>query len=509
MLPVVAPASAPLGAPWRPLTRCPLPRATVVVAVAVGLVGRPAGAQTPADCPTGAASAGIAADSVTLSLADVRRLVFEKNLSLQAARQESAIAQGALRQARLYQFNPDLSLTAVDAEAGQLGGTPQVALTQEIEFAGQRGLRIGAARVGVQRAAFSVQNAARLTVAEASSAFLRAVAAERRLGVAQSIFALNERLLNAVRIQLSAGEISALDANLAEVEFGRSRARVLAERRAATGARLELQRLVGVDPAVPVRLVDDGQPLLASLAAPAVVAATTRGVVTTMPVPARASGADTAAFDTDALVRIALERRPDLAANAATVAEAGALAAVAGRERVPNLRLGVITGSGSRGIGGVGGAIAGGLGPVVGLTLPIFNRNQGVLAQRRAQVEQARLEREATALRVRTEVIAAARAYRTASEEASVFEVSVLQPARANSALLDTAFQAGKIALPTLLLLRNQLLDAELGYYDTWLAQREALVQLAAATGGLTQTGAGGRETTSLDTTRTPTRTAR
>lgn len=504
MFPVAAPASARPGAPRRPRVRRPLDRTAAVVAVAVGLIGLPVRAQTSPG-PALPASAGAPADSVTLSIADVQRLAFRQNLSLQAARQESAIAQGALRQARLYQFNPDLSLTAVDAESGEVGGTPQVALTQEIEVAGQRGLRIGAARVGVQRAAFSVQNAARLTLADASTAFYRAVAADRRLGVAQSIFALNERLLNAVRIQLRAGEISALDANLAEVEFGRSRARVLAERRAATNARLELQQLVGVEPGVPVRLVDDGRPLLARLAAPPVVAtANTAGntAVNTAAFPARALAPDTVSLDADSLVRVALERRPDLAASTATVAEAGALARAAGRERVPNLRLGVITGSGSRGIGGVGGTVAGGLGPVVGLTLPIFNRNQGLLAQRRAQVEQARLEREATALRVRTEVLSAARAYRTASQEASVFETSVLQPARANSALLDTAFRAGKIALPTLLLLRNQLLDAELGYYDTWLAQREALVQLAAATGGLGPAGAAATTTDSARTSR-------
>jgi len=72
-------------------------------------------------------------------------------------------------------------------------------------------------------------------------------------------------------------------------------------------------------------------------------------------------------------------------------------------------------------------------------------------------------------------------AYRAASEETGIYETSVLEPARKNSQLLETAYRAGKLALPTLLLLRNQLLDAELGYWDAWLTRREALVQLQAA----------------------------
>lgn len=72
-----------------------------------------------------------------------------------------------------------------------------------------------------------------------------------------------------------------------------------------------------------------------------------------------------------------------------------------------------------------------------------------------------------------------------------MFAVSVLRPARENTQLLETAFRAGKLALPTLLLLRNQLLDAELGYWDAWLAQHVAFIQLAAATGALALPTAG------------------
>ena len=185
---------------------------------------------------------------------------------------------------------------------------------------------------------------------------------------------------------------------------------------------------------------------------------------------------DPARLNADSLVSIALAQRPDLAASGATIREFETLASLARREALPNLRVGALAErvpneNGMR------------IGPAIGFTLPLWNRNQGVVEQRRAQVQQASLQRRAVEARVRTDIETAVRAYRAAVLEASVYESTVRQPARVNSALLETAFRAGKIALPTLLLLRNQLIEAELGYWNAWLARQNALVELDAATG--------------------------
>ncbi|MDQ3670350.1 MAG: TolC family protein, partial [Actinomycetota bacterium] len=418
-----------------------------------------------------------APDTLTLSLADVQRLAVRQNPGFLVARQETAIAGGGLRQARVYRFNPDLALQATGATLGASGSPYELTLTQEIEWAGQRGLRVGAARTGLTRASAIVQNAGRLTLADASTGFYRALAAARRVAVARDALALTERLLSAVRTQLREGEISTLEGNLAEIEFGRARGRILAAQRAETSAALELKQLIGLMPDTPIRLVGDpaesgaqAAPVAAMPAPPATAA------------PAKVTAPDPMTLDEDSLIALALARRPDLAASAAAVREFETLTALARREALPNLRLGAAVertdGDGSPQIG-----------PAVGLSLPLFNRNQGLVDQRRALAEQARLDRRATELRIRTEVTNAVRAFRTASEEAAVFEASVLRPARENTELLETAFRAGKIALPTLLLLRNQLLGAELGYWDAWLARREALVQLHAAISGFAPPG--------------------
>lgn len=441
-------------------------RFRTVAILATSIVSAPlAAAQSTVDAT--------AADTLTLSLVDVQRLVVGRNPSLLGTRQETAIARGELRQARTYRFNPNLALQSTGAAAGS-GSPYELALTQEIEWAGQRGLRIDAARTGLTRASSLVQNAGRLTLFDASAGFFRAVAAERRLAVTRNALALTERLLAAVRTQLNEGEISTLEANLAEIEAGRARGRVLSAQRAATSAELELKQFIGLAPERPIRLADD------SPTTPSLVA-TPRAPQPSPPQLAAAilAGPPPDALDQDSLVALALARRPDLAAGTAAVREIETLTALARREALPNLRIGAAVERGES-----GGSPQ--IGPAIGLSLPLWNRNQGLIAQRRALGEQARLDRRAIELRVRIDVADALRTYRTATDEAAVFATSVLRPARENTELLETAYRAGKIDLPTLLLLRNQLLEAELGYWDAWLAQREALVQLDAATGALT-----------------------
>ena len=73
-----------------------------------------------------------------------------------------------------------------------------------------------------------------------------------------------------------------------------------------------------------------------------------------------------------------------------------------------------------------------------------------------------------------------------------MLEQTVLVPARENRRLLEVAYRAGKVGLPVLLLIRNQVIDAELEYWEAWLAAREALADLAETTGETVAMPAGG-----------------
>lgn len=404
------------------------------------------------DAQTPSAAARAVGDTLSLRLREAQRLVLRQGPEFLATQQERAIARGELRQARLPVFNPEFGVI-VPSGRGSTAIPGELALSQGIEIGGQRGLRATAARLGVTRADAIVGDAARTTLADVSRAFLAAVAADRRREIAEATLALNQRLVEAVRIQAREGEVSALEANLAEIELGRARARSSQAQRELTTAQLELKRLLGLMPDAAVQPVVDSSFMTVG------------------------SSLDANATAQDSLIAVALRQRPDVAASAATIRELETLTSLARRGNVPNLRAGVVTERDRK--AGIG------LGVSVGLSLPLLNRNQGLVDRRRAELAQATLQARATELRVRVEVAAAWRTLRAAEQELAAYTESVLEPARYNSTLLETAYRAGKITLPTLLLLRSQLFEAELGYWDAWVTRNDARVRLDEATGAL------------------------
>lgn len=407
-------------------------------------------------CTLGAQAAR---DTVSLSLADARSLALRSNPELAATMLDTAVARGELRQAGVLRFNP-----AGDVLGANGGNGLEAGLSQEVEVFGQRGRRIAAARAGMDRARFSVRNATRRLIGDVDREFYRLAAAVRRAALAEEILALNERLADVAGRQLEGGEISRLDYNLALVELGRSRSRVLAERRQQQQLTIALARLTGLTSVTAI------VPLLDSTQHPP--------LADTARVRARDLLAlrQTHAMGTDSLTTLALERRPDVAERVALLRQANAQVSVARREALPNV---LIRGVSEPATTGGGRALR----PGVGLTFPLFNRNQGQVTARQAAARQAELERIALMARLRAEVASAAATYRSAAAEVEVLEATVLVPARQNRQLLEVAYREGEVGLPVLLLIRNQVIDAELSYWSAWLAEREARATLDEATG--------------------------
>jgi cobalt-zinc-cadmium efflux system outer membrane protein len=386
-------------------------------------------------------------DTLAVDLETARRIGLAARPELLAARSRLAAARGDRRQAGAYPFNPQAQVKVPTVLDPGDWGAMEALFTQEVEWAGQWGPRKAAAEATVTAAQEGVVDAARTSLYEIDVAFYRAVAAERRTDVRAEGLALSERLANAVHIQLREGRTSALEANLAQIEAGRAHAAARSARRAYVTALLELRRTLGLSPEQPLRLVGDGLP-----------------------------GPDPDALDPDSLVAAALAARPDLRAAEAAVERWRAEGSLAGRSIIPNLRLSAVA---TR--SGVGLPMHWGL--QVALPVPLWNRNSGLQDAARGQAGAAEAERAAVELRIRTEVAASLEAGRAAREELEVFDAQVLQPARANQALLETAFAEGRFDLPTVLLLRAQLLDAEIAYWDAWLADRSAWAALQAAVG--------------------------
>lgn len=412
------------------------------LALCASLAAGAAGAQSQPPQSTSSEDSTV----VRVTLAEARALAVAQNPDLLVARQLPEIARGELQQARTIRFNPDLNVIA--------RRDPELTLMQEIEWAGQRGLRAAAARSVLAGAHFESANVGRLTLADVSIAYHRALAAAERQRVVEQLFSLTDRLMGAVRIQLREGEISVLDANLAEIENGRVLARAASARRELVARELDLKLLLGLAPDVALRLQDDADSMAASVA-----------------------------LNGDSLVAVALRERPDVGAAVAASEAARSRTALSRREILPNLRVGIVAEPGNSDQG---------IGLSLGLSLPVLNRGRGTIAARAAEARQSELRRSAVQALVLSEVASAIAAVRGATEELRRYEESVLQPARSNAALLGEAYRAGKIPLTSLLLLRNQLLDAEFGYWAAWLARREAVVLLEAATGTITPADAAG-----------------
>lgn len=397
-------------------------------------------------------------DTLRLTLAAARARGILDNPDLIATRLDTTIARGELRQARTLPFNPSSDLLAPAR-----GNGTELGVTQELEVFGQRGQRVAAGRAEVTRATAGITNAARLTLGEIDRGFYRLASASQRTLLADEVLELNQRLASVAQRQLAAGEISKLDYNLAVVELGRSRSRALATRREREQVELDLQRLLGLRSGTHVEpdignMQDEGMP----------------DSVSGVPSGAHAHAARAAKLNVDSLIAVALTRRPDLSERSAAIEVAQAQARLARREALPNL---IVRGAVEPAANG-GQAFR----PGIGATIPLFNRNRGIAEARDATARQVELQRASLVGRMRTEIAAEVAAYRSAAEEVEILETTVLAPARQNRQLLETAYREGKVGLPVLLLIRNQVIDAELEYWASWLAERVALADLAEAT---------------------------
>lgn len=387
-------------------------------------------------------------DSLRLSYAEAQRRATQSSPAFLAVRQNNAIAVGELRQARLWQANPQLEYELPGAADGTRPSRYEAAISQELELGGQRGLRADVARSGVRRTAEDVRNTARAVLAEVGEAYYTAWATTERLAIARAIRADDDRLLTAIRAQLAEGEISVLESRVAEIELARNRARLLETQQQARSARIALAVAIGLSGDVPIALSGDlPEPLVA------------------------------ARLDADSLNTVAMRQRPDVDAASAAILASETSVRLARRDVLPSIDLRALAsredpaGSAVVGVG-------------VGFALPLWNRNQGLVDRGEAAVQQARYAAVALRARVRGEIASALLALVSATEQLEIYEREVRSPAREQQVLLETAYREGKFDLAAFLPVRQRLLDAELSFWDVWLAQRRALIALDAATAG-------------------------
>jgi len=416
---------------------------TALLAAALGFLlsvwtPRSADAQEPSAPP-----AWEAGQEVTLD--EALRSTFERHPDLRAAYALVEEARGRLVGAKSYPFNPTFTAMA-GARTGVVDKATDLAfvLNQRVQIAGQRPRSKRAAEAGVGAEQARWERRARLLAAQVHVAFTTAVEARELLDITNADVELTERLQDFAKKRLQRGAATQLEVNLSTIEFGRSQGRAMLAEGTQRAATTELARAMAVDPAAPPTPLGD-------LSLPSVPLA-----------------------PLDALVAGALENRADLKAFRELERSSQERLRLARSAGAPDITLrGFWRREGPETIVGGGGNIA----------IPIFQHNQGPIAENKAAVHRTRAERESVELTVSQETAATYARYQGASATAKRLQEAVLGSLQQNLDLLQKAFEAGKTTWPEVLIIRRSLIDARRELVSAQAEARRAWIQLQLAAG--------------------------
>ncbi len=381
-----------------------------------------------------------------LTLDAALRTAFERSPALAEADAAVQAAEARALAAGTYPFNPELR-----GEAGARTGPDDTAadwgieIGQTIELAGQTGKRESAAQAEVKRARAERDVARRALAARVRLAYLEACRARDLLQIETAQAALARELAGTVERRLEAGAATRLELNVTRTESGRAEARARGAEGRYRVVRGALAEAVGLAAAAGVEPVD-------------VLKAPDDAPIPSMP----------------ALLARAKEHRPELLTLNTAREAAQRRVEAAESEAVPDLGLSAFV----QREGGRETIVGGGL----SLPLPVFDRNQGGVAEAHTEVARLGAKSAAISLRIESQVVQAA------AELASA--MGAVEALRGNMAtleesanLLRQAAEAGKIAPSEVLLVRQQTRDAARELLEAVAEAGRARVLLDLATG--------------------------
>lgn len=384
-----------------------------------------------------------------ISLEEATAFALAYNPDLAAVSRELNIARGeTVRAGYASQFNPQI-FTQYDYRVrwGRSNSNDwRIELSQELEVFGQKALRRQAAGYNYARTQQEVADRSRLLTAAVQLTFFEALRAREQTRLLERFEQLDRSLNQAAKARLSAGKISQIEANLAQVRYGQSRAELVQGHDQYRIQCSSLGRLTGQSfgPA-PEPGGDFSEP----------------------PPP----------MALDQLLETARTNRPDLRARQLEIARLKSEYALNEKLALPNPTLGGFFSKESS------------TNELIGATLrfspPVFNRREAEATALKGQELQADEQLRATELDIERDVRDAYSHYVTAREALEIYRDEVVAPARENSTLLDSAFVEGKIDLLRLSVAVRQAFEAQMTYYDAWFGALEARVAMGLATGTL------------------------
>ncbi len=369
---------------------------------------------------------------------------------LRERRLEIGGAEALLIQASLWP-NPEIGF---GMQPG-IGGTPGFQLDTELLFEllkpWERSARIESASARIEEVRAEIVAQEWRLVREVRLQHLEVRLLEAKRTLIQEEVALRERALVLVRQQRDAGVGTELEVSATELELANTRREALAIETEIGSARRELNRLLGLPPSFALRLAESERPLAVAV------------------------------FDDvsdDDLERRVLEGRFELRGLESAYARAEHELRLAVYRQLPILRTGP-----SYSLESEGPERDHYLGPAFSIEIPIFDRNQGEIAEKENQRERARAAYVSTVHRLRAEAYEARDLLRRARIEVDAQEKDVLPLVRRNQDLYDRALEAREIEVFDWILAQERAVEARRTYLETLVRYERAVIEVEAATG--------------------------
>ena len=357
--------------------------------------------------------------TVTLSLNEALSWFFEKNLDLLITKYGIDYAKGQAITAKLFP-NPIFSLSGSAAFTqrqtfeGTRSITPQI--QQMFLLAGKRGYRIESAEYGIKSAEAAFSDAIRELTLTLKDTYFQVQLATRRLELAKENQERFRRILTIGELRFKKGFIAEVDLirlRLQAVDFG---AQVIKFTQESQTALNDLRLLLALTPDTALVLTTD---LVYRRVTPNI----------------------------ERIRQEALEKRPDLQARKFDLSQQEANLKLAKAFRYPDpLVGGNFTMQGPQG---------GGNQQLYGLNLqiplPVFDRNQGGIAQAEVAMQTAQADLRKTTLKVQNDIEVAYQNLTQSQRLIEAYQAGVLEDARTTFSILEKAYQKGGVTLIDLL----------------------------------------------------------
>jgi cobalt-zinc-cadmium efflux system outer membrane protein len=391
---------------------------------------------------------------LSLDMALARTL--SSNPDLVSTRQNLRVSAEAMAVARQFPtaLNPTVSVLSqpwvyVRGTNGEDQLLPLVAVTwsQPLEFGHRTDQRIAIAHAEYHQSYWNVVQTELLALVQTYRAYEATVYRRDKLQIAGDLASFNEGLIQVLRRQWEANQVSAADMTLAEVENQATAQRRETARQDYADALAALRQQMGV-----LELAEGAEPD-GKLEIPGLV------------------GPD----DEETLVQTALASRPEIQTAQAQVDRSRAALCLAQADRIPIPSVGPSYERDQSGVSFYGLAVS--------TPVPLFNSGATLVAQREAEYHRDAVALEQTRQRISVQVKTAAARWKQAQQLVSR-TTTLLAPVKDQVARMQRLYEAGQADLVKLFQVRQRWIEVANTQVDaTWQAI-QAYADLLAALGG-------------------------